>query len=574
MDKRILAGLGGEEKLAQLFKAIESNPVIVVVCDALGSIRKVNRKFTEVSGYAAEEVTGTSLHDLAEQDPEETRKMMVILASGTEWVGSLRSCKKNGETYLEEASIFPIQNVFGGITHYVKVAEDVTVRRMTEESVRFLAFYDDITALPNRRLFHDRLRQGLARNERSGEILAIIALDLDIFKKINNSYGHRTGDQVLKFVAERANRRLRACDTLAYFAGGTFMILLPKISRGENAAKVAQNLLASIAEPIHIQNETLYVTASAGIALFPHDGADAATLLKNADLALHRAKEQGGNRYQIFTAAMNDLAVRRMNLENELRQAIDSGAFTLHFQPQFASRSGILTGSEALVRMNSIGGKLVSPDDFIALAEETGLIMRLSNWVMMAACRQTLAFHRAGLSELRVSVNLSPRDFLQQDLPAFVAGCLAETGLPARFLELEITEGSIMVDFERTTTILHEIKATGVSIAIDDFGTGYSSLSILKKIPADILKIDRAFVRGLSLQGADGAIARAVITLAHDLGMQVVAEGVETQVQADILTELGCDVLQGYLFGRPMPADEFLAFAGKVPQRLKLVGNH
>lgn len=568
MSFRTQEEFDGEVKLSQLFKAIESNPVIVVVCDIQGTIRNVNSKFSEVSGYSAEEVIGASLHDLIEQEPEETRQMMATLTSGREWKGGMCSRHKDGRTYLEEVSVFPVQNAFEVVTHYVKVAEDVTVRRKTEESVRLLAFYDELTALPNRRLFHDRLRQGIARNERSGELLAVLALNLDLFKKVNNSYGYRVGDQVLKIVAERVGSRLRSCDTLAHFSGDTFKILLPKINRSENAAKVAENLLKKISDPIEIQGEVLYLTASIGIALYPLDGTDAATLLRNAELAMLRAKEQGGGGYQIFTQSLNDRAVRRMSLENELRRALDQGAFVLHYQPQFYSSNGALAGVEALVRMPRAGGGLVPPAEFISLAEETGLIGRLSIWVTKAACKQMAAFHAAGLDGLRVAVNLAPRDFLQEDLPGFIAGCLEESGLSPAALELEITEGTIMSDFEGITAILRKIKTTGVTIAIDDFGTGYSSLSVLKNLPADILKVDRSFVRDLSRQGEEGAIARAVITLAHDLGMKVVAEGVESRAQAEILKELGCDLLQGYYFGPPMTADDFFAFAGNLRSSL------
>lgn len=557
-------GLGSDEQLAKLFKTIESNPVIVVVCEVCGTICNVNGKFTDVSGYTTAELVGTSVHDLTDQGREEIHQMMSSVLAGKEWSGAIHSRKKTGETYLVDASIFPIQNSLGVVTHFVKVAEDITARRLTEESVRHLAFYNDLTALPNRRLFHDRLRQSLARNLRSGEILAVISLNLDHFKKINNSYGHHVGDLVIKILAERASRRLRTGDTLAHIAGDSFMILLPIIKRGENAAKVAQNILESIAEPIHIHGAPpLYVTGSAGISFFPDDAGDAAALLKNTEIAMFKAKDLGGNRYQIFTPSMHDSAVRRMGQETDLRRAIDTNALVLHYQPQFDCRCRTLVGAEALVRITGADGRLVPPADFISLGEETGLIARLSSWVMATACREAAALHAAGLSELRVAINLSPCDFAQQNLPEQVAGCLLASGLPARFLELEITEGTIMADFERTTAMLHEIKSTGVTITIDDFGTGYSSLSTLKSLPVNTLKIDCSFVRELSPEGEGRAIIRAIITLAHDLGMQVVAEGVETKEQADILSELGCDLLQGFYFGRPMSASEFLVFAGK-----------
>lgn len=552
--------LSPSDHLDQLLQAIESNPVIIVVTDTNGIIQHVNSKFCEISGFPLTDILGQNAKVLGELVAEEERQMWDKLRAGMEWQGTFRNRRKNGESYLEDATIFPIKNPGGFITHFVKVAEDVTFRRKTEETVRFLAFYDPLTELPNRRLFSDRLGQSLARNQRSGEVLAVLSLDIDNFKSVNNSYGHRVGDQTLKVISERIANRIRTSDTAAHFSGDGFNILLPKINRAENAAKVAQELLEAMAVPIPIEGQQLFLTASIGIALFPLDGEDIPTLMKNADLALHRAKALGRNSYQMFTATMNEQAVKRMALETDLRQGLENNAFELHFQPQYDGPSGALVACEALVRWQHPQRGLISPGEFIPMAEETGMIVRLGRWVLQQACRQTRQFQHAGLTELRVAVNLSARQFLQQDLPGIVAQALADSGLAPACLEIEITEGTIIEDFPAAHATLTALRGLGVSIAIDDFGTGYSALSYLQKFPIDVLKIDRSFICDLHSGNSSVAISRAIIAMAHELKLKVLAEGVDSAEQLEILSELGCDLLQGFYLSRPLAAGEFLEF--------------
>ena len=560
MSESTFERISPTDHLDKLLQAIESNPVIILVTDATGNIQHVNAKFCEISGFSLEEVLGQPARTLVEQTPEDEGRMWNTLRSGAEWQGTFHSRRKQGQPFLEEATIFPIKNSGGFITHFVKVAEDVTHRRKTEETVRFLAFYDPLTELPNRRLFSDRLAQSLARNQRSGEVLAVLSLDIDNFKAVNNSYGHRVGDETLKVISERIASRIRTSDTAAHFSGDGFNILLPKINRGENAAKVAQELLDSLALPIAVGPQQLYLTASIGIALFPMDGEDIPTLMKNADLALHRAKALGRNSYQMFTATMNEQAVQRMALETDLRLGLENNAFELHFQPQFDGISATMVACEALVRWQHPTRGLISPGEFIPMAEETGMIVRLGRWVLQQACRQTRQFQQAGLSGLRVAVNLSARQFLQQDLPGMVAQALHESGLAPSCLEIEITEGTIIEDFPAAHATLTALRALGVSIAIDDFGTGYSALSYLQKFPVDVLKIDRSFICDLHRGNSSAAIARAIVTMAHELKLKVLAEGVDSAEQLEILATMDCDLLQGFYLSRPLAAAEFLAY--------------
>lgn len=562
--------LSNTEHLDKLLQAIESNPVIIVVTDTSGIIQHVNNKFCEITGFTLEEILGQNTRALGELSAEDERQMWEKLRAGMEWQGTFRNRRKEGESYLEEATILPIKNPGGFITHFVKVAEDVTFRRKTEETVRFLAFYDPLTELPNRRLFSDRLGQSLARNQRSGEVLAVLSLDIDNFKSVNNSYGHRVGDQALKIISERIASRIRSSDTAAHFSGDGFNILLPKINRAENAAKVAQELLDAMALPIPVEGHQLFLTASIGIALFPLDGENIPTLMKNADLALHRAKALGRNSYQMFTASMNEQAVQRMALETDLRLSLENDAFELHFQPQYDGPSRALVACEALVRWHHPSRGLISPGEFIPMAEETGMIVRLGRWVLQQACRQTREFQQAGLTDLRVAVNLSARQFIQQDLPGMVAQALADSGLAPACLEIEITEGTIIEDFPSAHATLSELRAMGVSIAIDDFGTGYSALSYLQRFPVDVLKIDRSFICDLHSGNSSVAIARAIVTMAHELKLKVLAEGVESNEQLEILSELDCDLLQGFFLSRPLAAEDFLAYgqqqlAGALP---------
>ena len=545
-----------DERLTKLFKTVESSPVMVMITDSAGIIEKVNRKLCKVTGYKPEELLGASISVLGEVDSATLQEIRRKLESGAEWTGKLCSLKKNGDEFWEEVSIFPIQDSEGLTTHHVKVAEDITLRKNTEETIRFLAYYDNLTNLPNRRLFIDRLRFCLNRNRREREILAVMSLDLDNFKKINNALGHSLGDQVLKTVSERFALCLRASDTVAHYSGDSFMIMLSKVSHPDHVATVAEKLLRSLQKPIHLEGQEVHITASIGIALFPEDGDDAASLLKNAGLAIGRAKKSGGNCYRYFAPAMHEAAVRRISMEANLRRGLRQQEFLLHYQPQFDCRTGELRGLEALVRWRDPATGLVPPSEFIPLSEETGFIIPLTEWVLRTACQKRKEWDLLGFPPVRIAVNLSPRQFLHKNTPQLIADILQDSRLPATLLEVEITEGALTEDVPAARKILTSLQSMGVSIAIDDFGTGYSSLSQLKSFPINILKIDRSFIRTVTEDSGSAAIVCAVIAMSHEMGLSVVAEGVERADQDEFLKKHGCDHVQGYFHGRPVEAEE------------------
>lgn len=426
-----------------------------------------------------------------------------------------------------------------------------------ERHVNHLAYHDALTDLPNRRLFADQLEQRTESARRKGQPLALLFLDLDRFKLINDSLGHDVGDQLIKSVAQRLMGAVRKSDIVGRLGGDEFTVVVESVTSAQDAALIAQKLIDTMSEPFTLDGREIFVTVSVGIALYPFDGDRHGALLKNADTAMYRAKEHGRNNYQFYTAEMSARAMERLALENNLRRALDRDEFLLHYQPQVRSDSGEVVGYEALVRWNHPELGLVSPGEFIPLAEETGLIVPIGEWVLRHACRQARAWRDAGRGGLRVAVNLSGRQLRQQNLVEVVRQVLDETGLSPDGLELELTESSIMHKDQLTRSTLWALHEMGIRLSIDDFGTGYSNLGYLKRFPIDTLKIDRTFVRDIPADPDDAAIAMAIIAMAHNLKIDVVAEGVETEEQRSFLRERGCDIIQGYLVGRPAPADAY-----------------
>lgn len=448
-------------------------------------------------------------------------------------------------------------------------------RRQAEEKVRQLAYFDDVTGLPNRAFFRERLSLALGLARRNQHQMALMFLDLDNFKRINDTLGHSIGDLLLVEVAKRLTLILRSSDSLTFghpgdvdqslarFGGDEFTVLLPQIRRGEDAGLVARRVLDALAKPVILAGHEAIVCGSIGIAVYPDDGQDAETLLKNADMAMYFAKRESGDAFCFFAEAMNIASLKRLTMEKHLRSALQMGELSLHYQPQVDVTSGSISGVEALLRWNNTELGEISPVEFIPLAEETNLIVPIGEWVLRTACTQAKAWQDAGVLLPRVAVNVSVRQFAQTGFPALVGKILRETGLKPSALEIEITESVLMKDGERAITTLHELKALGIQLAIDDFGTGYSSLAYLKQFPIDRLKIDRTFVCALNTDIQDQAIASAVISMAENLNLSVTAEGVETENQLSFLKSRNCDEVQGYYLSRPLSVVEMSEFMQK-----------
>jgi predicted signal transduction protein with EAL and GGDEF domain len=439
-------------------------------------------------------------------------------------------------------------------------------RKKTEDRIIQMAYYDSLTELPNRSLFHDRLKQALEQSKRYGWTLALLFLDLDNFKRINDTLEHRIGDLLLKGVADRLSCYVRSADTIARqggnalantvarLGGDEFTVLLTEIYSMRDAAKVAQRILATLSEPFRLDGHEVYMTASIGIALYPADGADINMLIKNADTAMYHAKENGRNNFQFYKESMNATALERLQLESSLRKAIERNEFVLHYQPMVDIESNCIVSTEALIRWEHPEKGIIQPMDFIPLAEETGLILSIGEWVLNTACMQNMTWQQLGNynKPVAVSLNLSGHQFRQVNLIGIIEKVLADTHLPPDFLELEITESVIMSNADATISTLNKLKDMGVRLSIDDFGTGYSSFSYLKRFPIDNIKIDRSFIRDITASSEDATIVKAIIAMAHELKLKVIAEGVETEEQSQLLREMGCDEMQGYLFSRPV----------------------
>ena len=557
-----------EDNLRKLSRAVEQSANAVMITDRNGIIEYVNPWFTHITGYTLDEVVGKTPQILKsnETHPENYKRMWDTLHSGKEWTGELHNTKKNGDLYWCLETISPLKNEDGEITHFVAVTEDISERKQTEQTIRHLAFHDPLTGLPNRRLFNDRLHQATISRQRRDSTFALMLLDLDRFKTVNDTLGHDVGDALLKTVGSRLSSTLRQGDTLARMGGDEFAVLVLNIAQPEDTAHIAEKLLDVLKQPFHLYGHELYVTTSIGITLFPDDAGEADALIKNADIALYRAKDCGRNNFQFFTADMNASMMHRLQLESSMRWAIERGEFMLHYQPQVDIVTGRIHGTEALIRWHHPELGMVSPARFIPLAEETGMIVEIGEWILRTACAQAKAWESAGVP-MRVAVNLSARQFHQGDLAETIDKILTELDLSPSMLELELTEGILMEDTAQTAATLDRLHRMGMPISIDDFGTGYSSLSYLKRLPIQVLKIDQSFVRDIGTDADDRAIVTAVIALAHSMKLKVVAEGVETREQLAFLREYACDVMQGYLFSRPVPGDEVLALL-KADHRL------
>jgi diguanylate cyclase (GGDEF)-like protein/PAS domain S-box-containing protein len=515
--------------------------------------RYANAAMASLTGYSREELTAVSFWRLAHPEFRDMVRARQRQEPGPVHY-ELKFLRKDGQERWVDFQASFVE--YGGQPAALGTAFDVTERKQAEEQIKHIAYQDALTGLPNRRLFSDRLQMAVAQAHRLGQRLAVLFLDLDRFKVINDSLGHTIGDQLLQAVAERLLASVREGDTVARLGGDEFTLIFPGMARAVDVAKVADKILEALRQPFRLGERELFVTGSIGISLYPEDGDDPEALVKNADTAMYRAKDQGRDTYQLYTRAMNATALERLAMENSLRRALAHNELLLHYQPLLDLETGRVPCVEALLRWRHPELGLVPPSEFIPLAELTGLIFPISPWVLRTACAQVKAWHERGHTNLSVSVNLTARQFQQPDLVAQVTRVLEESGLPARFLDLELTESNAMQNAEATVEILRQLKALGVRISIDDFGTGYSSLSYLRRLPIDTLKIDQSFVRDITTDPDDAAIVTAVLAMARSLKLAVVAEGVESEEQLAFLAARSCDRMQGYLFSRPLPADE------------------
>lgn len=557
-------------KREERFRALTEKALdLTAIVSADGRILYASPSVEQVVGIAPEQLNGTNVMALVHPDDvEEIRSELArsaralpgeqtLLVRFRHADASWRMLELTANNCLDHPAVAGI----------VLNCRDITERTLAQERIRHLAHHDELTGLPNRNLFRDRGQQAMAQAERSRRRVGLMFLDLDRFKHINDSLGHHIGDKLLQQMAGRLSSAVRQSDTVARLGGDEFVIVLPEVRDVQDLTPLANKLLEIIAAPVQLEGNELHVSGSVGISVFPDDGTDLDTLMRNADTAMYHAKENGRNNFQFFTPRMNEIAQERLTMETRLRRAIRRQEFVLHYQPIVSAVTGDLVGVEALVRWQDPERGLVPPGQFIRIAEEAGLIGRLGAWVLQEACRQNRAWQHAGLIHIPVAVNLSAEQFRSRSLVDTVSEALALTGLEPRYLALEITETLLMEHSEQTVNLLSRLNTMGLQLSIDDFGTGYSSLSYLSRFPIHKLKIDKSFVRDMRSDPSDAAITSAVIALAHSLQLNVLAEGVETREQLEFLRLRGCHEVQGYLFSKPLPAEEFHAFVQRWDPR-------
>ncbi|MEW8022997.1 MAG: putative bifunctional diguanylate cyclase/phosphodiesterase [Candidatus Thiodiazotropha sp.] len=562
VDKQLrMAHRTAEEKLRLADRAFQNTAEGITVTDASGNIVSINPAFEAITGYSHEEVLGQNPRVLKSGHHPDSfyKEMWDTLLSTGHWRGEIWNRRKNGDAYPEWLTISAVKDGNDETTHYVGVFTDISQIKEAQDQINFLAHHDALTRLPNRALFRERFDHALMHARRENASIALLFLDLDRFKTVNDTLGHPVGDQVLLEVSKRMNQIVRASDTLARLGGDEFVLLLEEQTDAQHAAVVARKLLDLFSRPMIIGEHELVVTASIGITLYPNDGEDSDKLIRHADRAMYDAKQQGRNTYRFFTQALTEGALERLMMENHLRHAVTRNELILHYQPIVNLETRQLQGIEALVRWQHPEHGLIAPGLFIELAEEIGIIGEIGQWVLRAACTQLARWDRDGFKVPRISVNLSVQQIDREGLVTMVSEELDSSGLSPERLELEVTESMLIRNPELSRTVLSELRTIGVKFAIDDFGTGYSSLAYLKLLPLDHLKIDQSFVRDIGKDANDEAIVRAIIAMSKSLGLESVAEGVEEAHQARFLQQAGSDLAQGYLYSRPLPADEIFS---------------
>lgn len=552
------------ETLLQVFAQCSE---AILVSDANNRIIAVNAAFTRLTGYTFDDVKGQDpkLLSSGRSDPGFVREMWGSLQQDNFWEGEIWDRRKDGSVFPKWLTISALRNTQGEVDNFVACFTDISEQKEAADRLLHLAYHDPLTHLPNRLAFESQIELAIRSCERDNRQVAVMLIDIDRFKTVNDTLGHHVGDELLKSVAARLRDTVRASDIVARLGGDEFVVVLPDIDNSFVATSVAGKVQRALEGNHIIGSHSLYATPSMGISIYPSDGRDSDTLLKNADIAMYHAKSAGRNNFQFYAARMNEASSERLQLENALRLAVTSitpthSAFTLHFQPQLDAVTGQIIGLEALARWQHETLGNVSPGRFIPVAEDTGLIQPLGDWVFWESCRHARLLKELGISGIPIAVNISAQQLRHENLPLTVHGAMTCYDLQASDLELEITESTAMQNPEITIAILNQLSGMGIALAIDDFGTGYSSLAYLKHLPIQRLKLDQSFVKDIESDRSDAAICSATIALGHNLGLKLVAEGVETKAQQDFLTNLGCDFMQGYLYSKPLPFEQLVSF--------------
>ena len=559
MAQDITARMAAERQLRLWANVLSHSVEGIVICDREQRILQVNAAFERLTGYSREEVLGKTPRVLqsGRQDGAFYAAMWHTLLATGAWSGEVCNRRKSGELYLEWLSISTVYEESGQIAHFVGIFSDITERKAAEDRMTHLARFDALTNLPNRALLQDRLDQAIKVAQRSSERVGVAFIDLDRFKEVNDSLGHDAGDVLLRQLAERLTSAVRAGDTVARMGGDEFVLIFEHLHDEKDATRCATTLLEELRKPVILEGHEIIVTASIGIALFPEDAHDAQGLLRNADAAMYQAKADGRDRFHFYTEALHRRAIDLLSMENALRRALNRGEFTLHYQPQVDILTGKLVGAEALIRWNHPEKGLVMPSAFIPIAEERGLIKAIDEWVFAEVVRQIAAWDRSGLPRIPIALNISSVPFHDKDFLENVAGTIEGSGVGAERLELELTESVMMRNIETSAAVMQYLHEMGLHLSIDDFGTGYSSLNYLRRLPIDKIKVDQSFVKEMIVHADGTRIVSGIVGLAKSLRLQVIAEGVETEEQLELLRAHGCDQAQGFLFSRAVPVPEF-----------------
>lgn len=558
-----------EQQMRILSCALEQASDMVLVTDIKGVIEYVNPAFEVITGYTREEVIGKkpSILRSGKMESEVYHDLWETLLRGDSFSEVFINQRKDGSIFYEEKTISPVVGPDNNITHFVATGKDISERMRTQERLHYMAHHDTLTKLPNRTLFLDRLRQAMARARWHNRLIAILFVDVDRFKSINEKLGHDAGDQILIQLTKRLSQSTRAGDTIARFGGDEFAILLDDIASEKDVSQLAKKLLDTLAPPFVLEGKEMIISASIGVSIFPSDGEDEDELLRNADVAMYRAKDLGRNNYQFYSNEMSARAFEQLTLENSLRHALKRQEFFLLYQPQVDLTTGEIVGVEALLRWQHPDLGIILPTEFVTLLEETGLIVPVGNWVLETACLQAVQWHQAGFKQLKLSVNLSGRQFNNPNIIKSFQEVIEESTIDPSLLELELTETMLMRNASKTISALNSLHHLGIEIAVDDFGTGYSSLNYLRRFPISTLKIDRSFIRDVADDVDDAAIATAIIVMAQSLNLRVIAEGVETDAQKSFLQEHHCHLIQGDWFSIPVDAESMTQLLSSASPR-------